>query len=178
MTEDWRGEALAADGGAIRTDGTLVCAYAVGSGTYTAGTVPFVAANGAIDDANIAWSYGPTSGSQVPADVAGGGLRDLLSRCWWANAGEKEVTLRNLVPGHRYLVQIVGFRDFNGYEKSHVWIKESFRDTNYIKVCGDGWARGGVLTGTFTATAPTKTITVCADNNYALNAVQVRDLTP
>lgn len=176
MTEDWRGEALAADGGAIRTDGALVCAYAVGSGTYTAGSVPFAAANGAIDDANIAWPYGPTSGSQVPADVADGGLRDLLAHCWWANAGEKEVTLRNLVPGHRYLVQIVGFRDFNGYEKSHVWIKESFRDTNYIKVCGDGWARGGVLTGTFTATAPTKTITVCADNNYALNAIQVRDL--
>ena len=115
--------------------------------------------------------------SFVPADVADGGLRDLLAHCWWANAGEKEVTLRNLVPGHRYLVQIVGFRDFNGYEKSHVWIKESFRDTNYIKVCGDGWTRGGVFTGTFTATAPTKTITVCADNNYALNAVQVRDLT-
>ena len=45
-----------------------------------------------------------------------------------------------------------------------------------MKILGEGWTCGGALTGVFTATGTTKTITVCGDNNWAVNGIQVRDL--
>ena len=174
MHDGWTGAPLPSDESAVRTDGTLVCAYACGA--YTVNGVPFARANGSIDDENIAWPFGATSGSQAPSSVASGDYRELLNHCWWANAGEKEVTLKNLAPGHDYLVQIFGYRNYDGHDKSHVWIKESYRDANYMKILGEGWTCGGTLTGVFTATGATKTITVCGDNNWAVNGIQVRDL--
>ena len=179
MTDPWAGEPLSADGSEIRTDGTLVCAYAAGNAgnTYTVNTVPFACANGSIDNDNISWTFSQVSGSTAPSGTSGG-FRDLLGHCWWMSAGGdgKAVTLKGLTPGNSYLVQIAGYRNYSGFEKAHVWIKESYRDANYMKILGDGWTYGGLLTGTFTATEATKTITVCGDNNWAVNAIQVRDL--
>ena len=174
MHDGWTGAPLPSDESSIRTDGTLVCAYACGA--YTVNGVPFARANGSIDDENISWPFGATSGSQAPSGVASGDYRELLNHCWWANAGEKAVTLKNLAPGHDYLVQIFGYRNYDSYDKAHVWIKESYRDANYMKILGEGWTCGGALTGVFTATGTTKTITVCGDNNWAVNGIQVRDL--
>jgi hypothetical protein len=171
MTEPWTANPLPTDDSAVRTNGTLAYAYA--GGNYTLNTVPF---SGAIDSENISWPYSSTSGSSAPDGVASGDYRDLLTHCWWANQGEKEVTLKNLVPGHVYLVQIFGYRNYNNDDKAHVWIKESYWDPNYIKVLGDGWACGGTLTGTLTATESTKTFTIVSDGNYAVNGIQVRDL--
>ena len=173
MTEGWTGASLPADSSAVRTDGTLAYAYAIGN--YTVNGVPFVRAYGAIDD-NIDWPYASDSGSSAPAGVEAGGYSDLLTHCWWANQGEKTVTLKNLTAGENYLVQIFGYRNWDGFDKSHVWIKESFRDVNFIRVMGDGWSYGGVLTGVFTATSGTKTFTIAADGNYAVNGIQVRML--
>lgn len=173
MTEGWTGAPLPADSGAVRTDGTLAYAYAIGN--YTVNGVPFVRAAGAIGS-DIEWPYASDSGSSAPAGVEAGGYSDLLTHCWWANQGEKTVTLKNLTVGENYLVQIFGYRNWDGFDKSHVWIKESFRDINFIKVMGDGWTYGGVLTGVFTATAETKTFTIAADSNYAVNGIQVRDI--
>ena len=173
MTEGWTGAPLPADSGAVRTDGTLKYAYAIGN--YTVNTVPFTRAYGAIGD-NIDWPYTSDSGSSAPAGVEAGGYSDLLTHCWWANQGEKTVTLKNLTIGENYLVQIFGYRNWDGFDKAHVWIKESFRDVNFIRVMGDGWTYGGVLTGVFTATAETKTFTIAADSNYAVNGIQVRDI--
>ena len=173
MTEGWTGAPLPADSGAVRTDGTLKYAYALNN--YTVNTVPFVRAVGAIGS-DIEWPYASDSGSSAPAGVEAGGYSDLLTHCWWANQGEKTVTLKNLTVGENYLVQIFGYRNWDGFDKSHVWIKESFRDINFIKVMGDGWTYGGVLTGVFTATAETKTFTIAADSNYAVNGIQVRDI--
>ena len=174
MTEGWTGAPLPADSGAVRTDGTLKYAYAVGN--YTVNDVSFTAARTGVDDDHITWPYASDSSSPAPTGVEAGGYSDLLTHCWWANQGEKTVTLKNLKPGENYLVQIFGYRNYNGFDKSHVWIKESFRDVNFIKVMGDGWTYGGVLTGVFTATAETKTFTIVADSNYAVNGIQVRDI--
>ena len=176
MTEPWVGEALPATDSAVRTDGTLLYAYATGA--YTLNGVPFAAAGNNNDSisANISWPYSSTSGSPAPDGVASGAYRDFLTHCWWANQGDKEVTLKNLTPGHVYLVQVFGYRNYNIDDKAYVWIKESYWDPNYIKVLGNGWERGGVLTGTITATEATKTFTITSDGNYAVNGIQVRDL--
>ena len=176
MTEPWVGEALSTTDSAVRTDGTLMYAYATGA--YTLNGVPFAAAgnNNATISADISWPYNSTSGSPAPDGVASGAYRDFLTHCWWANQGDKEVTLKNLTPGHVYLVQVFGYRNYNNDDKAYVWIKESYWDPNYIKVLGNGWERGGVLTGTITATEATKTFTITSDGNYAVNGIQVRDL--
>ena len=174
MTEPWTGSPLSNDGGSVCTNGKLVCAYACGN--YTVNGVPFIKANGGIDNEIISWPFAMTSGSQAPSGVASGDYRELLKHCWWTGAGEKAVTLKGLVPGRDYLVQILGYRNCQGFDKAHIWIKESFRDVNYMKITGEGWPCGGALTGIFTATGATGTITVCGDSNWAVNAIQVRDL--
>jgi beta-glucosidase len=176
MTEPWSAEPLPADASAVRTDGTLKYAYACGS--YTLNGVTFAAAgnNNANISNDIVWPYSQTSGSTPPSTAASGNYYDLLGHCWWATQGDKEVTLKDLTPGHVYLVQIFGYRNYSGHDRSHVWIKESYWDSNYMKVLGDGWTYGGALTGTLTATEATKTFTIKSDGNYAVNGIQVRDL--
>ena len=173
MTEPWFASPLPTDDSSVRTNGTLEYAYAPDACTVNG--VSFTKANGSIDDANISWPYGSTSGASAPSSTTGA-YHDLLNHCWWANQGDKPVTLKNLTPGRSYLVQIFGYRNYNNDSKAHVWIKESYWDPNFIKVYGDGWACGGTLTGTFTATAATKTFTITSDGNYGINGIQVRDL--
>ena len=171
MTEPWSAEPLPATDSAVRTDGTLKYAYACGD--YTLNTVQF---SKTVNSDNISWPYSQTSGSTPSSTVASGNYYDFLGHCWWATQGDKTVTLKNLTPGHVYLVQIFGYRNYSGYDRSHVWIKESYWDPNYMKVLGDGWTFGGTLTGTLTATEATKTFTITSDGNYAVNGIQVRDL--
>ena len=175
MTEPWSASPLPTDASAVRTDGTLQYAYAPDA--CAPNGVSFAAAgnNNASISADISWPYNQTSGASAPSSVSGD-YRALLNRCWWANQGDKEVTLKNLTAGRSYLVQIFGYRNYNGDSKAHVWIKESYWDPNFIKVYGDGWSCGGTLTGTFTATAATKTFTIKSDGNYGINGIQVRDL--
>ena len=175
MTEPWYASPLPTDDSAVRTDGTLKYAYAPAACTVNG--VAFAAAgngNAAISG-DISWPYSQTSGASAPSSVSGA-YYELLNRCWWANQGDKEVTLKNLEAGRSYLVQIFGYRNYNGDGKAHVWIKESYWDPNFIKVYGDGWSCGGTLTGTFTATETTKTFTIASDGNYGINGIQVRDL--
>ena len=175
MTEPWYASPLPTDDSAVRTDGTLKYAYAPAACTVNG--VAFAAAgnsNAAISG-DISWPYSQTSGASAPSSVSGA-YYELLNRCWWANQGDKEVTLKNLEAGRSYLVQIFGYRNYNGDGKAHVWIKESYWDPNFIKVYGDGWSCGGTLTGTFTATETTKTFTITSDGNYGINGIQVRDL--
>ena len=175
MTEPWYASPLPTDDSAIRTDGTLKYAYAPSACTVNG--VAFAAAgnNNANISGDISWPYSQTSGASAPSSISGS-YYDLLNRCWWANQGDKTVTLKNLTPGHVYLVQIFGYRNYNSDSKAHVWIKESYWDPNFIKVYGDGWSCGGVLTGALTATEATKTFTITSDGNYGINAIQVRDL--
>ena len=175
MTEPWYASPLPTDDSAIRTDGTLKYAYAPSACTVNGVTFAAAGNNNAAISGDISWPYSQTSGASAPSSVSGA-YYELLNRCWWANQGDKEVTLKNLTPGHNYLVQIFGYRNYNSDSKAHVWIKESYWDPNFIKVYGDGWSCGGVLTGALTATAETKTFTIKSDGNYGINAIQVRDL--
>lgn len=81
--DSWTGEALSADGSALREDGELV--------------YELTAAKGAADGEKIDWPYVMTAGSPAPAGVGRDAYSELLTHCWWANAGEKTVTLRQLV---------------------------------------------------------------------------------
>jgi len=175
MTEPWYASALPTDESAIRTDGTLKYAYAPSACTVNGVTFAAAGNNNANISGDISWPYNQTSGASAPSSVSGA-YYELLNRCWWANQGDKAVTLKNLTPGHNYLVQIFGYRNYNSDSKAHVWIKESYWDPNFIKVYGDGWSCGGVLTGALTATDTTKTFTITSDGNYGINAIQVRDL--
>ena len=175
MTEPWYASPLPTDDSAVRTDGTLKYAYAPSACTVNG--VQFAAAgNGnAAASGDIDWPYNMTSGALAPSSVSGA-YYEFLNRCWWANQGDKAVTLKNLTAGRSYLVQIFGYRNYNGDGKAHVWIRESYWDPNFIRVYGDGWPCGGTLTGTFTATGSTKTFTVTSDGNYGINGIQVREL--
>ena len=175
MTEPWCASPLPTDDSAVRTDGTLKYAYAPSACTVNG--VQFAAAgNGnAAASGDIDWPYNMTSGALAPSSVSGA-YYEFLNRCWWANQGDKAVTLKNLTAGRSYLVQIFGYRNYNGDGKAHVWIRESYWDPNFIRVYGDGWSCGGTLTGTFTATGSTKTFTVTSDGNYGINGIQVREL--
>ena len=175
MTEPWYASPLPTDDSAIRTDGTLKYAYAPSACTVNGVTFAAAGNNNANISGDISWPYNQTSGASAPSSVSGA-YYELLNRCWWANQGDKAVTLKNLTPGHNYLVQIFGYRNYNSDSKAHVWIKESYWDPNFIKVYGDGWSCGGVLTGALTATDTTKTFTITSDGNYGINAIQVRDL--
>lgn len=175
MTEPWYASPLPTDDSAIRTDGTLKYAYAPSACTVNGVTFAAAGNDNAAISGDISWPYSQTSGASAPSSISGA-YYELLNRCWWANQGDKEVTLKNLTPGHNYLVQIFGYRNYNSDSKAHVWIKESYWDPNFIKVYGDGWSCGGALTGTFTATESTKTFTITSDGNYGINAIQVRDL--
>ena len=175
MTEPWYASPLPTDDSAIRTDGTLKYAYAPSACTVNGVTFAAAGNNNANISDDISWPYNQTSGASAPSSISGS-YYDLLNRCWWANQGDKEVTLKNLTAGRSYLVQVFGYRNYNGDSKAHVWIKESYWDPNFIKVYGDGWSCGGTLTGTFTATESTKTFTIKSDGNYGINGIQVRDL--
>ena len=175
MTEPWYASPLPTDDSAIRTDGTLKYAYAPSACTVNGVTFAAAGNNNANISGDISWPYNQTSGASAPSSISGS-YYDLLNRCWWANQGDKAVTLKNLTPGHVYLVQIFGYRNYNSDSKAHVWIKESYWDPNFIKVYGSGWSCGGVLTGTLTATEATKTFTITSDGNYGINGIQVRDL--
>ena len=175
MTEPWYASPLPTDDSAIRTDGTLKYAYAPSACTVNGVTFAAAGNNNANISGDISWPYNQTSGASAPSSISGY-YYDLLNRCWWANQGDKAVTLKNLEAGHNYLVQIFGYRNYNSDSKAHVWIKESYWDPNFIKVYGDGWSCGGVLTGALTATEATKTFTITSDGNYGINAIQVRDL--
>ena len=175
MTEPWYASPLPTDDSAIRTDGTLKYAYAPKACTVNGVTFAAAGNNNATISGDISWPYSQTSGASAPSSVSGA-YHELLNTCWWANQGDKEVTLKNLEVGHVYLVQVFGYRNYNSDSKAHVWIKESYWDPNFIKVYGAGWSCGGVLTGALTATDVTKKFTITSDGNYGINAIQVRDL--
>ena len=176
--DGWVAEALSTDDGKIRKDGTLKCAYALDA--YTLNDVPFAKVSGSIDNDNMTADFGIDGGGGAPTGVATGDYLSMLKKCWWANAGKHTVTLKQLTPGHNYLVQIIACRILDNMD-GNVWIDEAFhesyRNAYAVRVRGDEYPCGGSLTGVFTAgTTGTKTFSVVSDGNHAVNAIQVRDL--
>ena len=169
----WTGMPLTASSTSIRTDGTLKYAYA--RGNYTANGVAFSsqASEGGISNPNcsVNITHGSGAGS-LPGDVETGGYKDLLSSGWYASAATRQVTLKNLAVGKKYLLQIVAFR--SDYKTTH---KATAPDgQTYIKFAGTGWEYGGSLVAEFTADTTEETFSVVYANQSWINGIQVREL--
>ena len=110
----WTGTPLTASSTSIRTEGTLVYAYA--RGNYTANGVAFTGVGDKIVNTAdcVVWEASGgagISGATAPNDTDAGGYKDLLEHPWWASAKGRKIQLKNLEAGKTYLLQIVAFRD-------------------------------------------------------------------
>ena len=176
MCDPWTAERLASGSASIRTNGTLVCAYAQRSCTVNG--VPFEELK-VTENEHIRWGLvlGFNSRHPVPADAERGGYSDLLGAGWWLPSSTRECPLlvKDLTPGATYLVQLVAHRP--AFNDGRIWVDGTQKETTCVKAGGEGWPFGGTLVGTFTADATgTKKLVFKSDGGWALNAVQVRKL--
>lgn len=176
MCDPWSAEHLTPVATSVRTDGTLVYAYA--GREVTVNGVAFAKLTASEND-NLKWDLIMpfTSIHPVDASIEKGAYADLLSAGWWFPNSKKscDLVLKNLKPGAKYLVQI--FANRSAANDGLIWIDGTEKDTTHIKAGGEGWACGGALVGTITADAAgAKAIKINADGGWALNALQVRQL--
>lgn len=167
--DEWSAVKLGAGSTSIDTQGTLVYAYA--RGDYTANGVAFSAApgEGGINNANCTVNITHPASTTPPGDVEEGGYREILRYGWYASEGTRTVSLKNLVAGHKYIVQLVMSRsDFTS--------QTATVNGATVKFGGSGWEYGGSLVGVITASSTTMDISVAYTGNSWLNAIQVRDL--
>lgn len=170
----WTGTPLTASSTSIRTEGTLVYAYA--RGNYTANGVAFTGVGDKIVNTAdcVVWEASGgagTSGATAPDDTDAGGYKDLLEHPWWANAKGRKIQLNNLESGKQYLVQIIAFR--NDYTTQSATAPDGVAQ---IKFDGTGWEYGGSLICQFTAEATTEEFTISYSGQALINAIQVREL--
>ena len=166
----WTATTLGSTSASIRTDGTLVYAYAYGA--YTVNGVTFISGGTAgIDNANCTVNITHNSGTTPPADTESGDYKNLLGAGWYGYEGVRTVTLRNLTVGKKYLVQIIASRsDFTTQSA------KAPDGVTTIKFGGTGWEYGGSLTGVFTAEAATQEFTITYTGNSWINGIQVREI--
>ena len=103
------------------------------------------------------------------------GYRQLLGSGWYKSVYSEHVntlTLKGLVPGRRYLVQLWCCDVRNNTFKTHTIKVGDKVGTNG----GSGGLYGSNFTGIFTADAMVQTITITYNNESKLNAFQVRSL--
>ena len=187
----WTAQPNTADVSSIRTDGTLVYAYARKDCTVNGVNFKGIVdadydANDNIDVDEIFWNLNKGMQSQSDLPVLDENYRTLLNFCWPYHPGANaELVLRNLVPGRGYLVQVIGCRTTTNDAK--IWVPECGDESIFICVGNNaekgysGWSYGGSLTGIFVADeSTTKTITFgylpSGADWAAFNAVQVREL--
>ena len=183
---DWTAAKMTADPASIRKDGVLCYAYACG-GDYIVNDVEFVKILNSdrvdgnqdkpIDNANLRWEVtNATQGQDAPGTT--GDYTGLLKHCWWWWS-DAALTLRNLTPGHTYLVQVIGCRaGHDDTAQTSVAVVEAGDNSIFMKAAGDGWECGGTLVGTFEASDTTQTFHFekITGSWSAFNAIQVRDL--
>ena len=168
--DGWTAVALGATSASIRTDGTLVYAYAYGN--HTVNGVAFVdeGADG-VDNGNCTVTITHGSSTTPPETTESGDYRNLLGKGWYASAADRTVTLKNLTAGKRYMVQIIASRSDYTTQTATAPDGEAT-----IRFGGTGWEYGGSLIGVFTAEAATKQFAIRYTGNSWLNAIQVREL--
>ncbi len=170
----WTAAPMGATSASIATNGTLVYAYARGG--YTANGVAFTGVgNGIVNTGNcVVWEASggaQTVNPAVPSGTETGGYADLLGHGWWASGKDRKIQLNNLEAGKQYLVQIIAFR--NDYTTQSATAPGGVAT---IKFGGDGWERGGSLTGVFTASGTSEVFTIQYNGQAVINAIQVREL--
>ncbi len=166
----WTATALGSTSASIRTDGTLVYAYAYGA--YTVNGVTFISGGTAgIDNANCTVNITHNASTTPPADTESGDYKNLLGAGWYGYEGVRTVTLRNLTVGKKYLVQIIASR--SDFATQFAKAPDS---VTTIKFGGTGWEYGGSLTGVFTAEGATQEFTITYTGNSWINGIQVREI--
>ena len=187
----WRVNHITKSDHDVRLDGNLLYAYNFSS-AETDATVNGVTFKGFVvsgmagsnDDIALAKSHSggndPSAFGFTDSDVSAGYVLMLQSATWGGTSGT--LTLKRLVPGHRYLVQL--------------WESDTRSQFNDRYVTLDNWAtvryrnagvfnppRGDVATGVFTAVAETQEVKMEAGHysnwgarDVQLNGLQVRDL--
>jgi dienelactone hydrolase/lysophospholipase L1-like esterase len=166
----WTATALGSTSASIRTDGTLVYAYAYGA--YTVNGVTFISGGAAgIDNANCTVNITHNASTTPPADTESGDYKNLLGAGWYGYEGVRTVTLRNLTVGKKYLVQIIASRSDFATQSA-----KAPDGVTTIKFGGTGWEYGGSLTGVFTAEAATQEFTITYTGNSWINGIQVREI--
>ena len=174
VADGWTAVPMGATSASIRTDGTLLYAYA--RGDYTANGVAFAGVgNGIVNTANcVVWEASggaQTVNPTVPSGTESGGYADLLGHGWWATAKGRKIKLNNLVGGKTYLVQIIAFR--HDYTTQTATAPDSEQT---IRFGGTGWEYGGSLVGVFTAGGTSEEFTIQYSGQAVINAIQVREL--
>ena len=178
----WTAEHLTTDPSCIRTDGTLVYAYAAGN--YTANGVHFSAISTSdFPCSDIGWTRSTLiTGKSYTVSGVTGGYGDLLSHFWSINGSTQTITLNNLTAGRRYLVQIIGCNQSGSDHNTDVYVDGYESQLMRCGASAEGWPYGGTLIGVFDATDSTYSFDLkFADTHadwVAYNAIQVRDLTP
>ena len=176
----WTAGPMASDGSTIRTDGTLLYAYA--GEEVSVGGVSFARAVTFSDASMVSASPASAgnSGGSFGDGGASGDFAAMLRNGWyWEGEGSSlsfTLTLNGLTAGNDYLVQLVSHRtsnsttiSVNGSTPVHISGTQEGVNYNY----------GGYVVGVFTASAATASFTVTyptGTGNRPLNAIQVRDL--
>ena len=180
ITLGWTGARLAADSSMVKTDGTLVYAYARKDELVNG--VPFVKLENSafkvddltLDGQDLAMGINRdyTTSHAAPDGVESGAYAELLKNGWWLNTGTT-MTLKNLTVGNTYLVQFFCYR--NSYNTGRVTIDgETLQGEEYITSGGEDWTCGGTIYGTFVADATTKAIAIKATSQWCFNGMQLR----
>lgn len=169
----WEGVKLDKSISSIRTDGTLKYAYA--QNDYTVNGVEFrTIGNYLSNDDCIIWpstSPANTAAFDPPTDVEDDNYRRLLKHSWWKGQSTRQIELRNLDIGKKYLVQIIAAR--GNYTTQTATIDDTEATIHFG---GEGWEYGGSLIGIFKATDVTKTFAIRYIEQSLFNAIQVREL--
>ncbi len=187
-TIEWHGTEISQFDPDVRNDGTLLYAYTMSGSTATMNGVSFAAAgaspktdvNGDLGFANMTGGFNCFFDATDTASSAG--YHVILKNAWSSsNSQDATVTLKRLVPGHRYLVQlwVNDFRNTPGLVRYQT-LDDSV-DLSFKKTTGAP-SRGDYAVGLFTASAATQLIYIKSKTRSSVasaaqvNAIQVRDL--
>ena len=182
----------------VRTDGALRCAYACSAVTING--VPFKSGintqgipdgNAALIDIGLevfsSYRNDTTFASSVPSGASSGYLQLLKSSCFTPNGTVNTgkpgwLTLKHLIPGHTYLVQI-WVNDKRSVPGDHRWFCPDGDNTKKVKYrTSSGF--GQHVSGTFTAAAEEHRFSLVGwEDGTTLpsaqfNSIQLRDITP
>lgn len=167
----WTAEPMDADGDAISLDGDLIFAYSSQKDVEVKG-IAFTGKS----DFRASNAFGSSDGfyrdmteHAVSPPVADSDYGTLLAWSFWTQSGARTVTLYNLEPGEKYLVQLICC---NSTKSGKFFAPEG--EETYVKPCGDGWTYGGTLVGVFVASAAEMTFALNMDGQSAVNAIQLR----
>jgi hypothetical protein len=173
----------------IATNGSLLYAYNNSGSAATVNAVTFTGVNsvtawgtGVVLDGWDATSTSAFSGgTSAPWNGLPAGYKTILQGGVYNGGGVATVTLKNLVVGHQYQVQVWVNDSRAGSTTNRTEILSGAMSTSVTLAYNNTYAAGGVgqfAIGSFVATATNQSFTMDGNASTQLNALQVRDVTP